>query len=234
MIGRGFYAILDLDSLAGREPTRVAVELLDGGCVALQLRAKDPTVPLGRLLPLAKRLCSLAHRYRVPFVVNDHVPLAGLAGADAVHLGREDMEPTEARKRLDPRQRIGLSTHTLDQAIEAAALAEARPDLRIGYLGFGPVKPTSTKSTSNLAQGMSELARVCAAVSQPVVAIGGLGTADAAPVAQTGATAVAAISAVLARRDVQRAAGELHRAFREALDRVSGPDRTLAKNSVSS
>lgn len=216
MIRRGFYAILDLDYLEGREPTAVAVELLDGGCVALQLRAKDIKFPPGRLLPLAQRLVSLAHRYRVPFIVNDHVPLAAMAGADAVHLGQDDMDPREARRRLHPKQRIGLSTHTLDQARAAWSLALAHPDLSIRYLGYGPVHTTDTKQTAEEIQGFDGLAAACQAVELPVVAIGGLTLDDAAPAARAGATALAAISAVLGSNDVEHAARQMHAGFLEA------------------
>jgi len=213
MLRRGYYAILDLSSLAGREPTGLAVQLLDGGCVALQLRAKNTAYPPGRLLPLARRLASLAHRYGVPFIVNDHVPLAAMAGADGVHLGQQDMDPVEARLRLHPKQHIGLSTHTLDQARTAAALALSRPELRIRYLGYGPVRPTGTKQTADTPQGFDGLAAVCQAVDLPVVAIGGLTLDDAEAVARAGATALAAISAVLGAQDAEQAARELHSRF---------------------
>jgi len=213
MIRRGFYAILDLTCLAGREPTGLAVELLEGGCIALQLRAKDIAYPPGRLLPLARRLVSLAHRYRVPFIINDHVPLAAMAGADAVHLGQEDMDPREARQRLHPQQGIGLSTHTLDQASSASDLALAHPELSIRYLGYGPVRATDTKQTTDAPQGFDGLAAACQATILPVVAIGGLSVGDAAPAARAGATAVAAISGVLGADDVEQAARQVHADF---------------------
>lgn len=213
MIGRGFYAILDLSSLAGREPTGLAVELLDGGCIALQLRAKNTPYPTGRLLPLTQRLVSLAHRYRVPLIINDHVPLAAMAGADGVHLGQDDMDPAEARRRLHPKQHIGLSTHTLDQALAAASLAKSQPELSIRYLGFGPVRTTTTKQTEDAPQGFDGLAAVCAAVELPVVAIGGLTPEDAVAVAESGATALAAISTVLGADDVEQAARQIHAGF---------------------
>jgi thiamine-phosphate pyrophosphorylase len=216
MIRCGFYAILDLGSLAGREPTGLAVELLEGGCIALQLRVKSTALPPGRLLPLARRLVSLAHRYRVPFIVNDHVPLAAMAGADAVHLGQHDMDPREARRQLHPKQRIGLSTHTLDQARAASELALAHPELGIRYLGYGPVRDTHTKQTANAVQGFDGLAAACRAVKLPVVAIGGLTIGDAAPAARAGASALAAISAVLDADDVEQAARQLHAGFLEA------------------
>lgn len=214
MIRRGFYAILDLDHLAGREPTGLAVELLDGGCVALQLRAKSTASPPGRLLPLARRLVSLAHRYRVPFIVNDHVPLAAMAGADAVHLGQDDLEPREARLRLHPKQRIGLSTHTPEQARAAAELAASDPTLNIAYLGYGPVRATRTKQAPDEVQGFEGLADACAQVALPVVAIGGLTLQDAEATARAGATALAAISAVLGAENVEETARRLHTQFR--------------------
>jgi thiamine-phosphate pyrophosphorylase len=216
MIRRGFYAVLDLSSLAGREPTGLAVQMLVGGCVALQLRAKDTPDSPGRLLPLTQRLVSLAHRYRVPLIVNAHVPLAAMAGADGVHLGQNDMDPTEARRRLHPKQHIGLSTHNLDEARQASNLALAQPDLNIHYLGFGPVRAADTQPSANALQGFDGLAAACGAVSLPVVATGGLNLGDVAPAARAGATALSAISAVLGAADVEQATRQIHEGFLNA------------------
>ncbi len=216
MIRRGFYAILDLSTLSGREPTAVAVALLDGGCVALQLRTENTAYPPGRLLPLAQRLVSLAHRYQVPFIIHGNVPLAAMARADGVLLGPEDMDPVEARRRLHPKQRIGLTAHTLDQAREAADLALTTPDLSIRYLGYGPVRATALRPDPLTVQGFDGLAAACSAVSLPVVAMGGLNLGDVAPTARAGATALAAISAVLRADDVEQATRQLHEGFLNA------------------
>jgi thiamine-phosphate pyrophosphorylase len=201
----GLYAILDLPTVGARPPLQVAEALLAGGAVALQLRAKDH--PVASLEPLARALAERCRAYAVPFLVNDHVTLAVASGADGVHLGQEDVSPAEARRELGPGRVIGLSTHDLAQA-RAAAVRGA------DYVGFGPVLATRTKARPDPVQGVRALHDVCRAVALPVVAIGGLSTAQAAAVAAAGAAAAAAIAAILEADDVRSEVERFNRAFR--------------------
>ncbi|MDY0000265.1 MAG: thiamine phosphate synthase [Polyangia bacterium] len=215
---RGLYAILDLASLGPRDPHEVAVALLGGGAVALQLRAKgqtDALDPLGRLA-LAIDLRRLARSRGVPFFVNDDLDLALASEADGVHLGQGDLHPGLARSRLSKRQRIGLSTHNLGQARAALSLP-------VDYLGFGPVFPTGTKANPDPAQGLAALHEVCRSVALPVVAIGGLTTTAAGEVARAGAHAAAAIGAILGAQDPGTEARRFHEAFQRAAPGIAAP-----------
>jgi len=207
MFTPGLYAILDLGSLDRRDPLLMAQTLLDAGCVALQLRAKDRTT--AELLPLARELRELTQTHGVPFVINDDPDLAAAADADALHLGQSDAPVAEARRLLRAGQRIGLSTHDRSQAEGAQALGA-------DYIGFGPIFPTATKVGADPSQGVAELREVCHRVALPVVAIGGLTLEHAAAVAEAGAAAAAAIGAVLAAPDPGAAAREFGDRFRGA------------------
>lgn len=196
----GFYAICDLPATAGPAAARdLAGRLLRGGARALQLRHKR--APAGVLLECALAVAPLCRAAGVPFVVNDRVDVALLAGADAVHLGQEDL-PLAAARRLAAALRFGVSTHNLEQA-RAAAAAGA------DYLGFGPVFATGTKRNPDPVVGLDGLRAACAAVSVPVVAIGGLTAATAGAAIAAGAAAVAVIGAVVGAEDVEAAAREV-------------------------
>ena len=82
---RGLYAIIDPEHCLGRDPVWVAERVLEGGCAALQLRAKQ----LGweRLVPLARALRERCHAAGVPFWLNDYLEVAIAVGADGLHLG---------------------------------------------------------------------------------------------------------------------------------------------------
>ncbi len=208
----GLYAILDLDTLARRgqaEPRRAAEALIRGGCVALQLRAKGRA--RDEVRPLAEALRQLAREASIPFYVNDDIRLAAEVDADGVHLGQHDGAVEPARSLLRPHQQMGRSTHDLHQLREAAA-----SPLAYSYLGFGPVYPTHTKADADPVQGLQTLAKACAAVALPVVAIGGVDLARAASVAAAGAHAAAAISGVLAASDIEATARRFTEAFRQA------------------
>lgn len=196
---RGFYAIVDPEV---SEVVPTAEAILAGGCAVLQLRDKRgddrATVALGR--ELARRCRSAG----VPFVMNDRVDLALLVGADGLHLGQEDL-PLEDARRLFTGP-IGLSTHDLAQARQAAA---AGADL----IGVGPIFATTTKANADPPVGLEGLKQVCAAVPVPVVAIGGLQVAHASAVAAAGASLAAAIGAVCRADDPGQAARRFHEAW---------------------
>jgi thiamine-phosphate pyrophosphorylase len=202
---RGFYAIVDPERCAGRDPDRIAHAILDGGCAALQLRAKK----LGdaALLALARRISSRCRVAKVPFFINDRPDIALLAGATGIHLGQQDLPLSEVR-RVAPTVQLGLSTHDLAQARRAV---EQGADL----IGFGPIYETSTKDNPDPVVGLDRLEEVCHSVSVPVIAIGGIDAERAADVARTGAAMAAAISAVCGADDPARAAHAIHRAFSE-------------------
>ncbi len=203
---RGLYAILDVEACAGREPVAVARAILRGGCAVMQLRSKR----LGdaERLGLARELRALCAAAGVPFVMNDRADLAVLSGADGLHLGQDDVAIEDAR-RIVGRMRVGVSTHSLAQARDAAARGA---DL----IGFGPVYPTRTKDKPDEVVGITGLHDVCAQVSVPVVAIGGVTLERAGACAAAGASLVAAISAVCGAEDPEGAARALHAAVRGA------------------
>ena len=218
MLSPGLYAMVDLSYLAAHspriDPVDAATALLLGGCTALQLRAKtlpNPFAPdRAALTRLARRLGALAKDHDVPFIINDDTQLAVDANAAGVHLGQTDQSIGDARRLLSSSQIVGLSTHSLAQALTARQQGAS-------YIGFGPIRATRTKQDADPVQGLGPLRQVCAAVPLPVVAIGGLTLDDAAEVARAGATAAAAISALLGARDIAAAARDFGERFRAAL-----------------
>ena len=105
------------------------------------------------------------------------------SSADGVHLGQSDPGVERARAAGLP---LGLSVEALEQAV-----AEPRRD----YLGVGPIWETPSKHDADPALGLDELARICLAVSTPVVAIGGIDASNAATCIRAGAAGVAVIRA---------------------------------------
>jgi thiamine-phosphate pyrophosphorylase len=69
---------------------------LKGGLSLVQYRAKDASDR--DRWAIATRLCELCHRYGAIFLVNDRVDLALAVGADGVHLGQQDLPPTQRAK----------------------------------------------------------------------------------------------------------------------------------------
>lgn len=178
------YAIVDAE--ASSDPERLCRRALSVGCAALQLRAKR--LDDQSLLQLAEQLNSACKRASVPFIVNDRSDLAALIGADGIHLGQGDMRITEAREIVGAID-IGVSTHNLQQALEAERDGADR-------IAFGPVFETATKENPDPVVGLRKLEEVCRAVSLPVVAIGGITPENGARVLEHGAAQLAVISAL--------------------------------------
>jgi thiamine-phosphate pyrophosphorylase len=199
---RGLYAIVDLDACRGRDPVWLAEQILDGGCAALQLRAKHQSDR--RRLEVGQALRDRAWKRGVPFVVNDRVDLALLLEADALHLGQEDLSYDEVR-RLAPKLPIGISTHRKSE-LEAAL---AHP---LAYVAFGPVFTTASKARPDPVVGPARLAdAVARAGDVPLVAIGGIRRENASEVAEAGAAMGAVIGELAAAQDPAKVARALHR-----------------------
>jgi thiamine-phosphate pyrophosphorylase len=200
----GFYAILD------RDDPKLADDLLSAASV-LQIRLKG--APRADLLRIATWVRRLTAARGALLVVNDDLEAALAAGADAVHLGQEDLPLAEARARVGQRLLIGVSTHDLEQVARAVAGGA-------DYLGFGPVFATGSKADPDPVVGLDGLAAaVRTAAPIPLVAIGGITQARAREVAAAGAHAGCAISAVNQAADVRAAGAAIAGAFSAARTR---------------
>jgi thiamine-phosphate pyrophosphorylase len=176
------------------ETARVAV---GGGASVVQWRLKN--VPRVEVVERGRATRSLCARHGIPFVVNDDVEAALMLGADGVHLGRGDEGAEAAREHG---LMLGLSATSLEEAQTADGLAD--------YIGAGPVWPSPSKPDADPPIGLDGLREICAAVSTPVVAIGGVDPLNAADCIRAGAAGVAVIRAA-------RDAAELRRAIDAAL-----------------
>jgi thiamine-phosphate pyrophosphorylase len=166
---RGLYAIIDLDRLQASKiaPLELAASVLQARPPLLQLRAKHASAR--ETLSLLRALAPACRAAGSLLVANDRADLALLAGADAVHVGQDDL-PIADLRRIAPGVRVGISTHDLGQLVRA--LAE-RPD----YVAYGPVFPTSSKQDPDRVVGLEGLAQAAAitrAAGCPLVAIGGI------------------------------------------------------------
>lgn len=207
------YGILDPALTGGRDPVDCALAAVRGGATLLQLR--DKRYELRPVIALARRLVDALRPTGVLLVIDDRVDAALAAGAAGVHLGRDDMEPVDARRLLGPDAIIGATVH---HAHEADAIDPAVVD----YAGIGPVFPTRSKDPGDPPLGPGGLAALVAHLRRrlprfPVCAIAGIDASNAAEVIAAGADGVAVISALFAASDIELAAAELRRAVDAAL-----------------
>jgi thiamine-phosphate pyrophosphorylase len=174
--------------VADFDTARVAVT---GGATVVQLRLKH--VPTAELVERGRPFRELP----ATFVVNDDVEAALELGADGVHLGRDDEGEELALKHA---LLLGLSAATVDEAREAEARGAA-------YLGAGPVWETPSKPDADPPIGLDGLRDLCAAVTIPVVAIGGIDASNARACIDAGAAGVAVIRAARDAAAIRHATG---------------------------
>jgi thiamine-phosphate pyrophosphorylase len=151
----------------------------EAGATVVQLRRKDATTD--ELVEAGRGFGEL----EATFVVNDDVEAALRLRADGVHLGRDD---PGAERAVAAGLLLGTS---------AATVAEARAGEAVGaaYVGAGPVWATPSKPDADPPIGLDGLAAICAAVSVPVVAIGGVDASNAGDCIRAGAAGVAVVRA---------------------------------------
>lgn len=179
------YPITDT-RLSGLSHAALVQELIAGGATLIQLREKH-TSPR-EFYEDAEKAVEIARARNVKIIINDRVDIALTLGADGVHLGQEDLPPAEARKILGEDAIIGYSTHSIEQALEAAKLP-------LDYIAFGPVYDTRTKENPDKTVGLDGLKWVREAVAGfPLVAIGGINSGNLQPVFEAGADSAAIIS----------------------------------------
>ncbi|OUQ40144.1 thiamine phosphate synthase [Faecalibacterium sp. An121] len=203
------YAVTDR-AWTGSQPLARQVEAaLQNGATCLQLREKalDPAA----FREEARQMAALCRRYGVPLIINDNVEVALACGAAGVHLGQQDMPIAQARRMAGPDLILGASAHTVQEALEAQAAGA-------DYLGVGAVFSTSTKADASPLP-LTTLREICAAVSIPVVAIGGITETNLLQLTGCGAAGVAVVSAIFGAPDPGAATARLVQLARQMTGR---------------
>ena len=198
---RGIYVIVDPEATRGRPVTEVAAQSLLGGACVVQLR--DKVSDKGPMLQTARELKAICDEHESLFVMNDHADLARTSRAHVLHVGQTDLPVADARQVLSPTQMIGNSNGNMDEALKSWGDA-------VDYLAVGAIYATTTMGKSGrTALGPEMITRVKNAVTQPIVAIGGINRDNIQDVVRAGADSVCVVSAVTFADDPRAATEEL-------------------------
>lgn len=146
----------------------------------------------------------------VPLLINDRVDVALAAGANGVHLGRDDMDAKTARRLLGPDAIIGLT-------VKNEADAEIALSSPVDYVCIGGVYETLSKHNPDLPVGVDGFTRLRALFSEeqpdlPVGAIAGIDAIRVSEIVRAGASGIAVISAIFRAPDISTATKELRKA----------------------
>lgn len=114
----------------------------------------------------AFKIKNICKKYSVLFIVNDSIDLALALDSDGVHIGQDDLPFPIVRKLLGKKKIIGLSTHSIEEAMIAQFSGA-------NYIGVGSIFPTNTKDV-NVVLGLEGLKKISEKVDVPIIAIGGI------------------------------------------------------------
>lgn len=188
------YAVTDR-AWVGKQSLYEQVEsALKGGATCVQLREKE--LDNEAFLDEAIELGALCKQYGVPFFINDNVEVAIKCHADGIHVGQDDMKAAEVRKKVGNDMIIGVSVHSVEEALEAVKNGA-------DCLGVGAVFSTSTKADANVLP-KETLRDICAAVDIPVVAIGGINKSNISSLSGSRVDGVALVSAIFGADDIEK------------------------------
>lgn len=172
------------------------------GVNLVQIREKD--LPTRALAELVRGALAAVEGTAVRIVVNDRLDVALALGAHGVHLARTSLPARAARRIVPPGFLVGVSCHSLEQALEAEA---ARAD----YVLLGPIFPTPSKLRYGPPLGLEILRQVAARVRIPVLALGGITRERVKACCAAGAAGVAAIRMFQECASVEDLVNELRR-----------------------
>lgn len=171
---------------------RQVEDVCRGGCTWIQLRMKHADTE--ERLATARAIYPLIERYSAKLIINDDVYVAKAVNAHGVHIGAEDMPPSDARHLLGPDKIIGCTANTLDDLLRLSKYD-------IDYIGLGPFRFTPTKERLSPVLGQQGIHRIIAAarihgIRIPIVAIGGIAIGDIGRLMGTGIHGVAVSNAI--------------------------------------
>lgn len=185
----GFYLVITNPVVGYAKCAEAAVR---AGVKIIQLRMKHATRE--DILREGREMRRVTEGTGTLFIVNDDPAIAVEVGADGVHVGQDDMSPSEVRTRFPMLKVVGLSTHNIDQV-------KASVSQPIDYIGVGPVYATPTKDIPDPTLGLNTMARMIAAAAHPAVAIGGIDATRLKDVIAAGARNYAVVRAVCQSQD---------------------------------
>ncbi|WP_319585879.1 thiamine phosphate synthase [uncultured Desulfobulbus sp.] len=209
MIDFSLYLVTDRGLSQGRTTIDIVRSAISGGVTCVQLREKQGSTREFIAEALAIRAMLDGLETRIPLIINDRIDVAMAIGADGVHLGQTDMHIRDARRLAGSSLFIGISVESVADAFRAEAEGA-------DYIGVSPVFATPTKNDTALPLGLEGIRAIRAAVSLPLVGIGGIKVENAAEIIRAGADGVAVVSAIVSASCPQSAATALKQRIQSA------------------
>jgi len=183
----------------GQDPEALLNATMGAGAGLVELRDREQ--PKSVIQRAGQTFRRLANTYSALFIVNDDPYLANELDADGVHVGQDDMDPTEARRIVGADSIVGLSTHSREQIEHAAK----QP---VDYISVGPIWETPTKE-GRPATGLELIETAAEIAPVPWFAIGGIDPENVGQVVGAGAERICVVRAIRDATDPRAATSAL-------------------------
>lgn len=197
------YLVTDRQLMSCDSLTEAVEQAILGGCTMIQLREKE--LSSLEFYNQAVAVKQVTDKYDIPLIINDRIDIAMAVQATGVHIGQHDLPAAAVRKVIGENMLLGVSASSIAEAIQAQQDGA-------DYLGVGAMFPTGTKTDAD-SVSMEELQKIRAAVSLPIVVIGGINKGNAGRFKPMGIDGLAVVSAIIAQSDIKAAAAELKDLF---------------------
>lgn len=199
------YLVINADDLTARNCVQLALDAIDGGVSAIQIRSKS--LSRKNYTALVSQVARALEPCNIPVFVNDDVAVAKDVATDCIHLGQNDVPVHTARNLLGDSASIGLTVRSVDEA-KSAPLDE------LSYISVGGIYPTNSKSDTCSPigiEGLNQVVRVLASrrPKVPVIAISGINSSNVQSVLDTGVDGVAVVAAICEAQNPKLAARQL-------------------------
>lgn len=197
------YLVTDRQLMSCDSLTEAVEQAILGCCTMIQLREKE--LSSLEFYNQAVAVKQVTDKYHIPLIINDRIDIAMAVQATGVHIGQHDLPAAAVRKVIGENMLLGVSASSIAEAIQAQQDGA-------DYLGVGAMFPTGTKTDAD-SVSMEELQKIRAAVSLPIVVIGGINKGNAGRFKPMGIDGLAVVSAIIAQSDIKAAAAELKDLF---------------------
>jgi thiamine-phosphate pyrophosphorylase len=189
------YGITSADHSLGRSNVEVVSQLIAADVRVIQYREKHKYARF--MYEECRVIREMTRAAGITFIINDHIDLAMLVGADGVHIGQDDLPPEAVRRLVGADMIIGLSTHSASQALEAVQCGV------VDYIGVGPIFKTQTKQDVCNPVGLGYLEFVVKNINLPFVAIGGIKEHNIALVRSREAKIIALVTEIVGAQNIK-------------------------------
>jgi len=192
--------VTDRHQTNGRPLVPLLQRVLTAGIAAIQLRERD--LSIRELLTLAREVQAVTASYRSQLLINDRIDVALALDGVGVHLRSNSLPVSVARQLLGGQRLLGISVHTIEEAVQAESQGA-------DYIILGPIYETPSKQMFGPPLGIHVLENACGLVRIPIIGIGGVTAVRAREMRRAGAFGAAVITSILGATEVESATREL-------------------------